>query len=840
MKTRRFLWQWFVLILLAASIAGCATKPPVVEPTPQPSPQPTPKPTPTSPAAPGDPSPSTLQAGATGLAPSGYEQYRQIGFAISFGDRESVKTWTLSIRKDNKAVKTLSGNATDLPESLSWDGRNDSGGLAEEGNYIARLEIDYGDKFKPAKVDSKTFLLALTPPTVKFSPNPALFPSGPGGVAGPASVSITVIPALAAPQGWTLEISDDSGQPVKSLSGSLSTKEASWDGKTEQGSLVELNRDYPALLTVKDEYGNAGTFEGKFSIGDMPGAENSSIAADRSGFSPVTTIAKNTIDLLLTVGSKSDALSWKVQILSPSKTEIRTWSGGPTDAPDSLRWDGIDDRGKAADQGAYYATLSVDYGKVYKPAFVRSNPFSLVTSAPTGEIVVDPRSVALATLSPGSPVTFTVLAKSTYAFIATWTLSVLDSDARELAHWEANWPNSRVTWDGKTLDGSSLKPDSVYAVVAKVVDDYGNVGTLEGRLGIETLVEPKEPTAIKALAAGFGPLGDTGQTGMDFDISIGNSDSLVSWKVDLLDEGGTIQKTFTGDTYEQKLSWDGKIDNGAWAAEGKYRARLKVDYGVAFAPITVESARFALALSPPTGAITLTTDLFSPDGTGASDTVGIYITGTSKAARITQWSATVYDPEGKPFISWKGGWPVAGFAWDGIGSSGDLVESAEEYPIVLTLRDEFGNVGEVKKTMATDILVIKMAGGYRIRVWNIVFKPYTADFMSVPEEQATLNVATLDHLAKKLAKFPKYRIKLEGHAVMIFWDNPVKGEIEQREVLLPLSQDRADAIKSALVDRGLPTERMETSGVGALDPIVPDSDADNRWKNRRVEFYILR
>ena len=33
---------------------------------------------------------------------------------------------------------------------------------------------------------------------------------------------------------------------------------------------------------------------------------------------------------------------------------------------------------------------------------------------------------------------------------------------------------------------------------------------------------------------------------------------------------------------------------------------------------------------------------------------------------------------------------------------------------------------------------------------------------------------------------------------------------------------------------------MVTDGAGASDPIVPDSDFENRWKNRRVEFFLQK
>ena len=75
---------------------------------------------------------------------------------------------------------------------------------------------------------------------------------------------------------------------------------------------------------------------------------------------------------------------------------------------------------------------------------------------------------------------------------------------------------------------------------------------------------------------------------------------------------------------------------------------------------------------------------------------------------------------------------------------------------------------------------------------------------------------------------------------MINWDNKAKGDAEQLHVLVPLSALRAEAIKAALVERGITEGNLLTEGVGAKDPIVPDSDFADRWKNRRVEFYILK
>ena len=54
-----------------------------------------------------------------------------------------------------------------------------------------------------------------------------------------------------------------------------------------------------------------------------------------------------------------------------------------------------------------------------------------------------------------------------------------------------------------------------------------------------------------------------------------------------------------------------------------------------------------------------------------------------------------------------------------------------------------------------------------------------------------------------------------------------------------LSQERAEAVRAALIERGVPAERLVARGYGVLRPIAPDTDADSRARNRRVEFRVL-
>ncbi|HET7839055.1 MAG TPA: OmpA family protein [Rectinemataceae bacterium] len=342
---------------------------------------------------------------------------------------------------------------------------------------------------------------------------------------------------------------------------------------------------------------------------------------------------------------------------------------------------------------------------------------------------------------------------------------------------------------------------------------------------------------IQTEVSGFSPTAENGKNSIQFALKFANSDAVKTWKVAIAGKAGVVRSfSGTGPSLPANLSWDGKTDAGAAAAEGSYAASLSIDYGDAFKPSSASSKDFILDGSPPSGKLTVSPGLFSPNEPKAKVTISIEASST--LAKIDSWSMDILDPEGNLFKSFDGKWPDAKVVWDGTGIGGGTVESAEDYPVVVKLRDEFGNVGTLKAGVSVDIVVIKEAKGYRIPNSRIFFKDFTADYHDVPAELQAQNSARLDHLAATLKKFPGYKIRIVGHAVMIHWDSPSLGKIEEETVLLPLSQARADAIKQAMVDRGLDASLISTEGVGASDQLVPDSDYQNRWRNRRTAIYL--
>ena len=55
---------------------------------------------------------------------------------------------------------------------------------------------------------------------------------------------------------------------------------------------------------------------------------------------------------------------------------------------------------------------------------------------------------------------------------------------------------------------------------------------------------------------------------------------------------------------------------------------------------------------------------------------------------------------------------------------------------------------------------------------------------------------------------------------------------------MKLSQDRADAVRSFLVSKGLPSDKLSAVGKGKSNPVASNDTADGRANNRRVEIIV--
>jgi hypothetical protein len=260
---------------------------------------------------------------------------------------------------------------------------------------------------------------------------------------------------------------------------------------------------------------------------------------------------------------------------------------------------------------------------------------------------------------------------------------------------------------------------------------------------------------------------------------------------------------------------------------------------VAAPPITVD-------VSGPSLSFAYEPEYFSPDNDGVDDEL-IMLLGAMDLSPIANWSLEIHEPEPPNLLFYRiegRGSPAEKTLWNGRSSKGELVQSATDYPFTFKAIDALGNISTLEGTIGVDVLVIRDGNNLKIMVPSIVFRANEADFKGkdldqksgLTQTQIDNNNRVLRRIAEILNKFKDYRVQVEGHA------NPTSRNPPAAEAQgdLALSERRSKAVVDFLVGFGVSRSRLSATGRGSTKPIITFDDHDNWWKNRRVEFILIK
>lgn len=743
--------------------------------------------------------------------------------------------WNIDITNRNGlTVKTFKG--TSVPKTVVFDGTNNTGSLVAEGEYQAIISARYINGYNP-NARSPYFTLDITKPEAQARASGSIFsPVGDGKLD-----TVTFNQQASIEQSWIGEIfaldeqSAPVGKAIRTIQyGSTIEESFTWDGRDEQGKLAQ-DGFYGYRLQSTDRAGNTG-FSQIARVELNTEQADLILQSNYTAFSPNGDGVKDTITFTPIIKATTAVASYTLTISDGNKNIVKTYKG-TNKVPASFSWNGIADplpettTGERVQDGFYSASLEVTL--VNQQSSISTAPeFEIDTKYP--EIEVQTPYTVFSPNEDGNKDTLIIQQNSSNE--GQWNASIKDSKNTIVKTFTWNGLAENFEWDGCDESGNLLA-DGTYSYFVFAEDKAGN----KTEKTIKNIVlDARKPKAyITAELSAFSPNGDTIKDIQKFSIVTNIPEGLASWSVSIKPEGSqdTIKSwnSSQSETLPSIINWDGKDSNNK-IAHGSYYAELAISYTKGD-EIKVSTPSFIVNAVAPALNVRLAPKYFSPDNDGIDDELFISLTASSISA-FEDWSFEISEPNDAKRIFWKTGGKgkiAERIIWDGRSTKGELVQSATDYPFTFTVTDNVGMTSVVKGYIPVDVLIIKDGDKLKIAVPSIIFRENEADFIGLDADVIDKNTQVLRRIAEILNKFKDYKIQVEGHA-----NNVTGTQKEEDTELIPLSQKRANAVKDFLVQNGVDAARLSTIGMGGTKPVALRDDRENWWKNRRVEFILIK
>jgi outer membrane protein OmpA-like peptidoglycan-associated protein len=387
--------------------------------------------------------------------------------------------------------------------------------------------------------------------------------------------------------------------------------------------------------------------------------------------------------------------------------------------------------------------------------------------------------------------------------------------------WDGVSVPGKFVWDGTDESGAVL-PDGLYYYTVSSSDKAGNRVSAGLR---EIILTTKMEIADIRFEKEYFSYSKNEKHSIRFFPDLSSVKGIERWEI-LITESDekTIVTSIAGTgLVPAVVDWDCRDKKGEMLDDGLYKVIFSVWYASGNNPVSYPK-RIIFDSTKPKVSISHEPDLFSPDDDGENDYLTLRMKGGDNSG-LSGWNINIYNESGLLFkkFSGKGSIPEH-LKWDGAGDNGELVESASDYDVQFTAVDPAGNISETAlDKISVDILVIVTERGLKMRVSNIEFA-----FGSSTLRKRGTNI--LDRVYHILEKYRAYDVIVEGHT----------DDIGNEEYNLNLSEKRALAVKNYLVGKGTNSSRLKYVGMGESLPFYPNTSEENRRRNRRVEFLLVK
>jgi len=767
--------------------------------------------------------PVRLQISRRAFSPNNDGVADQLLFNPEITRQQGVIDWKIEVlNSKTEIVRTLFGEGVP-PESVVFDGNFANENQIPDGEYNAELSVTYQNGNVP-RATSPQFSIDRVAPFALTALEWSIMSPGMGSTS--SRDTMLFYQDTSDEELWEAQIRNSQNYTVFRTSWSNGAPNRfEWNGVNDETSSVP-DGIFSYLLTSEDRAGNSFTTDPLFFSIDTSSAEYR-IALNTRAFSPNSDGVRDLLEIGLTQQQKSVISAYTLSIVSETGQTKRSFTGGAV-LPPRIVWDGKDSTGFPVPDGQYQISLKVRHnnGSEFDGEI---GPILLDTEFPRLEVGLS--STVFSPNNDGNLETINLLgsSKTTETLIA----SIVDEKGQIIRSQSFNGTSASITWDGTDSIGN-LAADGFYRYRLETTDSAGNYSQTE----TETFtLDTRVATAFVTLGSrGFSPNNDGRFETIEIGMFLNLLEGLESWELTIQNSQGYRVKNFSGEDAQESMTvkWDG-IDNDGRITSGTYRAVFSARYQKGDSPESI-SQDFVLDREGPEVSLIAAPQPFSPDDDGVDDEIEFRIQ-AQDISGIAAWNLEIFDRTGSVFQQFGGrGIPPSSLFWDGIRDNGETVLAAEDYPYRLSLVDTFGNRSQVQGVVVTDIFVTRDGDKLYIQIANITFEPNSPILVTSADSAVGIrNSLILDRLVQLFDRYPSYRIRIEGHAV-----NVTGTEREQTQELVPLAEGRANSVKQALVNRGMNQNRISILGVGGANPLVPHTDRENRWKNRRVEFVLER
>jgi outer membrane protein OmpA-like peptidoglycan-associated protein/flagellar hook assembly protein FlgD len=753
----------------------------------------------------------------------------------------SLQGWAVRIVDMSGSVRKSFTGGGAVPASITFDGSDDGGAALPDGSYQARLSATYLNGYTtPDKLSPVIMLDRISPEAAIGLAETIFSPDGNGD-----KDTIVFEQRLSAEQTpWRGEIVNSQGQVVRGFDlGGSPPSSLVWNGLNDSGTLCPDGL-YSYRVTDTDLAGNTGIGTSEPFTLDTSATELV-ISLTPDAFSPNGDGVQDSVRFSLSSKSESGIARYQFDIAptsAPLKI-VRSFTG--TDAlPPSIVWDGRTNDGLPSADGQYQGVLKAT-ARNGAASSVTTSRFTLDTTPPQIEI-----SAPYTLFSPdGDSKKETLPLAITSSGEKRWVGTITPEGGREpvknFVWYDGSVPS--FAWDG-TDDSGNIVKDGAYRLTLTSRDEAGNTGTAD-LAGITVDTRPVRGW-VSALHETIAPNGNNTKS-QTFNIEVSPKDGIESWGFTVVNTenpefGPVAAWGGLGDTIPASIDWDGKQRDGM-VAEGVFNGQLNVTYRKGNT-INTDSAFFYSTGRPPQISVETRPLYFSPDNDGVDDDEFINLRAFSYLP-FASWNFEVFEPGGKTSFWTAGGKSkiTEQLVWNGKSNSGELVQSAMDYPYTFTVTDIEGQTSAIGGMIRVDVLVIVDGDKLKMQVPAIIFRADHADFVSKAEDpqqgldQTVIdnNMRVLRRLAEILKKFKDYSIVIEGHGHNISGTEEEETSTARGNIpLIPLSKDRAEFVKVQLVKLGIAANRMKTEGVGGRKPVANRDKRDDWWKDRRVEFIL--